>query len=151
MTGVSALSDGSPVDVANLKEIQERNAQDQNITTRMLPVNEMPAEVVSVPPGTPEPLTRMDYVQKGTNIPLGTHSDEIGSTAGNETYVFVTKWGSSGTGDGQFDASYGVAVGSSGNVFVTDELNKRIQKFAPSSANPRLSTSPVLPPTAPHR
>ncbi len=44
-------------------------------------------------------------------------------------YSFVTKWGSTGTGDGQFDQIYGVAVDSSGNVYVADTYNHRIQKF----------------------
>ena len=43
---------------------------------------------------------------------------------------FLTKWGSVGTGDGQF-GSYprGVAVESSNNVYVSDPGNYRIQKF----------------------
>ncbi len=47
-----------------------------------------------------------------------------------ETYQFVTKWGSSGSGDGQFISPVGVAVDSSGNVFVVDDFNQRIQKFS---------------------
>ena len=44
---------------------------------------------------------------------------------------FITKWGSLGTGDGQFDSPYGIAVDSStGNVFVADTFNNRIQVFA---------------------
>jgi len=48
-----------------------------------------------------------------------------------ETYVFETKWGSYGTGDGRFSDPYpyGVAVDSSGNVYVADFGNNRIQKF----------------------
>src|SRR5207249_3749835 len=42
---------------------------------------------------------------------------------------FVTKWGSSGTGDGQFNRPGGVAMDGSGNVFVVDSGNSRIQKF----------------------
>ena len=43
--------------------------------------------------------------------------------------TFVAKWGSSGTGDGQFNKSTGVATDSSGNVYVADYYNNRIQKF----------------------
>ncbi len=42
---------------------------------------------------------------------------------------FITKWGSRGTEDGQFFHPGAVAVDSSGNVYVADELNHRIQKF----------------------
>src|SRR5213078_2420576 len=43
---------------------------------------------------------------------------------------FVTKWGSLGTGDGQFNTGPdGVAVDGSGNVFGADPQNFRIQKF----------------------
>jgi hypothetical protein len=41
----------------------------------------------------------------------------------------VTKWGSPGRGDGQFRSVGGVAVDGSGNVFVAEEDNHRIQKF----------------------
>jgi hypothetical protein len=43
---------------------------------------------------------------------------------------FITKWGSEGSSDGQFDQPCGgVAVDSSGHVFVVDSDNSRIQKF----------------------
>ena len=52
-------------------------------------------------------------------------------TNGNATneYTFVRKWGSSGTGDGQFKNLADVALDSSNNVFVTDFSNNRVQKF----------------------
>ena len=52
--------------------------------------------------------------------------------------VFITKWGSEGSGDGQFGAEgpveweggpRGIAVDQSGNVYVADQCNHRIQKF----------------------
>jgi hypothetical protein len=45
---------------------------------------------------------------------------------------FVTKWGSVGSGNGQFDYPWGVAVDGSGNVYVADLWNHRIQKFTSS-------------------
>ncbi len=43
--------------------------------------------------------------------------------------TFLTTWGSSGTGDGQFNYPEGVVVDGSGNVYVADSFNNRIQKF----------------------
>jgi sugar lactone lactonase YvrE len=42
---------------------------------------------------------------------------------------FIKEWGSYGRANGQFDLPRGIAVDSSGNVFVTDSRNNRIQKF----------------------
>lgn len=49
-------------------------------------------------------------------------------------YEFVTKWGSAGTADGQFGVAYGIAADSSGNVYVADSGNHRIQKFSSTGA-----------------
>ncbi|MBE9534080.1 MAG: SMP-30/gluconolactonase/LRE family protein, partial [Proteobacteria bacterium] len=40
-------------------------------------------------------------------------------------------WGNEGTGNGQFEKPQGVAIDSSGNVYVADSNNHRIQKFDP--------------------
>jgi len=42
-----------------------------------------------------------------------------------ETYVFVTKWGTERSGNGQFVHPYDVAVDSTGNVYVVDGGNNR--------------------------
>ncbi len=47
--------------------------------------------------------------------------------------MFVSKWGTEGTGDGQFVYPGGVAVAPDGSVYVSDENNHRIQKFLPGS------------------
>jgi len=44
--------------------------------------------------------------------------------------VFLTKWGTLGTGDGQFYFPNGEAVDASGNFYVADTNNHRIQKFS---------------------
>jgi len=46
-----------------------------------------------------------------------------------ESYKFVTKWGSSGNGAGQFSSPHGVTVDSSGYVYVADYSNRRVQEF----------------------
>jgi DNA-binding beta-propeller fold protein YncE len=54
--------------------------------------------------------------------------------------TFITKWGNTGSEDGQFVSPLGVAVDSSGNnVYVADTSNNRIQVF--SSATPSTSSS----------
>ena len=45
--------------------------------------------------------------------------------------VFVSQWGTKGSGDGQFSHPSGVAVSSDGSVYVADYANNRIQKFSP--------------------
>jgi len=89
-----------------------------------------------------------------TNIPVGSHTlklelenygkwegsveviagqtTNVSATLAGYTYEFVTKWGSQGSGDGQFNWPEGVAVDSSGYVYVADEWNNRIQKFTSS-------------------
>ena len=42
---------------------------------------------------------------------------------------YHTQWGNRGSGDGQFQQPSGIAIDSSGNVYVADTLNSRIQKF----------------------
>lgn len=44
--------------------------------------------------------------------------------------VVVRSWGSKGTGPGQFDLPFAVAVDASGDVYVCDGRNARVQKFA---------------------
>jgi DNA-binding beta-propeller fold protein YncE len=41
----------------------------------------------------------------------------------------LLRWGSTGTGNGQFRDPYGVAVAPDGTVYVTDQVGARIQRF----------------------
>ena len=60
----------------------------------------------------------------------------IGSMDGNPVLKFdsngnlMANWGDWGSGDGQFKSASGVAVDSSGNVYVADSGNSRVQKFS---------------------
>ncbi len=56
---------------------------------------------------------------------------------------FLTKWGSEGSDDGQFKSPNGVAMDSSGSVYVGDWGNTRIQKFAINGTPPPPPSTPT--------
>ena len=62
-------------------------------------------------------------------IRIGSDSYNIRIQKLDNVGTFLTKWGTYGSGDGQFINPTGVAVDGSGNVFVGDTGNHRIQKF----------------------
>jgi DNA-binding beta-propeller fold protein YncE len=45
---------------------------------------------------------------------------------------FVSQFGKSGTGNGEFNEPVGLAIDDSGNIYVADTWNQRIQVFDPS-------------------
>ena len=51
------------------------------------------------------------------------------ATQGLAALEFVDKWGAAGSGNGQFAVVNAVAVDATGNVYVADANNHRIQKF----------------------
>jgi DNA-binding beta-propeller fold protein YncE len=57
--------------------------------------------------------------------PTGNHRIQYFSPSGS----FLGEWGSKGTGNGEFDDPYGLAVALNGNVYVADVNNHRIQYF----------------------
>jgi hypothetical protein len=60
------------------------------------------------------------------------------------SYVVISKWGSYGMANGQFDAPFSATVDLSGNVFVADTINNQIQKFQLSNPCPASTTQIVL-------
>ena len=56
----------------------------------------------------------------------GNHRIQKFGSTGN----FSRTWGVHGSGDGEFDTPWDVAVDTSGNVYVADTINDRIQKFS---------------------
>ena len=48
------------------------------------------------------------------------------------TGTYVTQWGSSGAGNGQFYFPQGIAIDNTGNVYVVDSGNFRVQEFTSS-------------------
>jgi len=89
-------------------------------------------------------LTRIDNEGSGGNYQL-TNDMAIAVDNSGNIYVsnrntheiikfdasgnYVTKWGSQGDGDDQFNAPEGLAVDSQGNVYVCDSENHRIVKY----------------------
>jgi hypothetical protein len=71
------------------------------------------------------------YVYVGTE---GSDPAELGDEIQkfSPTGQFITRWGSGGSGDGQFDSPQEIAVDSRGNVYVADSGNHRIQRFKPT-------------------
>ncbi|MFZ1947917.1 MAG: hypothetical protein WAW06_10270, partial [bacterium] len=47
------------------------------------------------------------------------------------SYIFERKWGSEGTGQSEFDEPLGMAADASGDLWVVDSRNARLQKFSP--------------------
>jgi hypothetical protein len=52
----------------------------------------------------------------------------VPALASAQAPTYLSQWGTSGSGPGQFTVPYGVAVGG-GNVYVADYFNQRIQSF----------------------
>lgn len=59
---------------------------------------------------------------------------QVAQSGGAWTATSLADWGSPGSGTGQFNRPYGIAVDAAGNVWVADGINGRIQKFNSSGA-----------------
>jgi tripartite motif-containing protein 71 len=58
----------------------------------------------------------------------------LAASAAFGAWVYDGTWGSTGSGDGQFDEPWDVGVAPDGTVFVTDPDNDRVQYFTPSGS-----------------
>jgi len=56
-------------------------------------------------------------------------SISIKAYSGNQNYKCIKKWGETGNGNGKFNMPWGIGIDPSGNIYVTDHKNNRIQKF----------------------
>jgi YD repeat-containing protein len=57
------------------------------------------------------------------------------SPAGNTEHprpTYVSAFGSTGSGNGQFNAPFGEALDATGNIWVVDTADRRVEKFSPS-------------------
>lgn len=59
---------------------------------------------------------------------------ECASGTGYQNFTYQSSFGSSGTGNGQFGHPAGIALDSSGNLWVVDEEHNRLEKFSSSGA-----------------
>lgn len=84
------------------------------------------------PPGTVG-LARYTFVPRG--IAVGPDGNVYALCGDAVIYfssdgVYLGGWGSRGTGEGQFGSPAGLAVDSTGRVYVADTLNERVQYFS---------------------
>jgi|GEM_PF-6797232 len=80
-------------------------------------------------PSVPTPTAIPTAVSTPTAIPILIPTPTILPIPSSG--AFDRKWGTQGSGDGQFSLPRGVALGSDGSIYVTDGDNNRIQKFTP--------------------
>ncbi len=79
--------------------------------------------------------TWTEWLKTGTYALATDNQGNVFVAGNNEVKMFdssgtlLTKWGSKGKGQGQFDMIISIAVDQQGNVYVADYNNNRIQKF----------------------
>ena len=69
------------------------------------------------------------YEKNNNHSPNSHTSGSSEVTYKDKEHIYAIKFGSKGSGNGQFKFPKGIAVDSSGNVYVADDGNCRIQKF----------------------
>lgn len=70
----------------------------------------------------------------GNVVVYVTDSDNFRIQKFTDTGAFILKWGSQGSGNGQFSDPQFIGTDPSGNVYVTDYTNHRVQMFNASGA-----------------
>ena len=86
-------------------------------------------------PNSPSSQCRVRIAEAAAGSPMDM-SDGAFSIAGFEdVYEVAAEWGSPGSEPGQFNLPKGVAVDTSGFVYVADEGNHRVQRFTPGGVH----------------
>jgi DNA-binding beta-propeller fold protein YncE len=78
-----------------------------------------------------------EWTVKGGDVALDASGNVFVATGGgvwkfSSAGAVLGSWGSAGTGPGQFNSPCGVAVDATGNVYVADTFNHRVQVFTGS-------------------
>lgn len=80
--------------------------------------------------GGGEPLPKTETVYSSTlGLPVKQQLVCEGTECGEGGFAYQSSFGSSGTGSGQFAHPAGIAIDASGNLWVADENNNRLEKF----------------------
>ena len=94
-------------------------SQEKYIFERMWPVFPQPRDF--------GPRSSMTMDQNGNIYVAGNQTHAVFKF--NSDWSLITKWGSKGSGQGQFEFPAGIACDSAGNIYVLDNGNNRVQKF----------------------
>ena len=124
--------DGIAVDASgNVYVVDYNNPPHSEVRLRMAPSSPSgaPRAPVTVGFSCPEGIAIDD---SGNVYVADSENNRIQKFDSNGT--FITKWGTSGSGNGQFPCPVGVAIDNVGNVYVSEWDNNRIQKFGPNGA-----------------
>src|SRR5262245_19404815 len=65
----------------------------------------------------------------GSERLFGGRQGATAMSAGGPNIFFIARWGSDLRSDGRFNLPFGIAADSRGDLYVSDGLNNRIQKF----------------------
>lgn len=94
-------------------------SQEKYVFERMWPVFPQPRDF--------GPQSSMTMDQTGNIYVAGNQTHAVFKF--NSDWSLITKWGSRGSGQGQFEFPVDIACDSAGNIYVVDIGNNRVQKF----------------------
>ncbi len=110
--------------------------------SRSKPASAAPANVITSPAtATAETnatlngeIIASDTTVTARGFEWGTSTSYGNSLPDTPTSYYLSQFGSSGSGDGQFNYPFGITLDASGNIYVVDSDNNRVQKFDSSGA-----------------